>query len=285
MILGTAFAEEAALVPGRTLRISFAPASFGFQAEEWDWKGVSTEKVMAFSMGLGLEYGPTDWINLQMLWFPGINVYSSISGGSYGLMTDLFLGAKIGILGKGFLAESEVMRLSLRPGMKMPLAGYNASEKTTVLREPDQHLWGTALGLYFDYIPRPFFFVNAYLEGVYYPLQWSYNPLFKTNLVNHFLDITTEVEMHFQFSLKNGIILKGGIPVNFFIAPMINANDNNARESQYCFGSGVYVGMVFKQQHMAMDLTIRYHAPIVGINTEPVHRVDLLFGFLIPLFK
>ena len=282
LMLGTAFAEEATLIPGRTLRVSFAPASFGFQVQKWDWEGVSNEKVFALGMGLGLEYGPSGWINFQLLWFPGINVFSSIPGGKYGLMTDMFLGTKIGILGKGALVESEKLRFSLSPGMKMPLGGFNASGKANTLREPDQHLWGSALRLYFDYIASPWFFVNTYLEGIFYPLQWSYNPLFKTNLVNHFLDITTEVKMHFQFALKKGIVLKTGIPLTFFAAPMMNSRDSNAKDSQLCFGSGLYFGMVFPK---LIDFTIRYHAPIVGKNTEPVHRIDLLFGFTIPLFR
>ena len=282
MITSTAFAEEAALVPGNTLRVSFAP-SFGFQIQTWEWEGVSTDEVMLASLGLGLEYGPADWVNFQLLWMPGINVYSKISDGDYGRMTDLFLGIKIGLWGqKGALKESEKIRFSVAPGMKMPLGGFNATEKAETVREPDQHLWGSALRLYFDYIINPLFFVNVYVEGIYYPKQWTYNPAYKTNLVDHPLDINSELEIHFRYPLQNSsIALKGGLSAAFFIAPTMNSNDSDAT-NQYCFSTGLSFGAEFSP---SFDLALRYRFPITGINTEPVHLVSIVARYLFPISK
>ena len=274
-ITSMAFAEEAALVPGNSLRATLAP-SFGFQVQTWEWEGVSTENVMLASVGLGVEYGPADWINFQLFWIPGFNVYSDIAGGDYGSMTDLFLGIKIGLWGKGALFESEKMRFSFAPGMKMPLGGFNTVEKAETVREPDQHLWGSSLRLYYDYIINPRFFVNFYLEGIYYPKQWTYNPAYKSYMVDHPVDINSELEIHFNYPLRNSMVLKGGVSASFFIAPIMDSNDSNAT-SQYCFSSGLYFGAELSP---SLDLMIRYHAPITGKNTEPVHLVTLVARYL-----
>jgi hypothetical protein len=273
-----AYAEDAALVPERTLRASLIP-SFGFQFQKWEWEGVSTENVTFAGIGLGLEYGPAGWINFQALWDPGVNVYSKINGGDYGIMTDLFLGFKLGLFGKEALIQSEKTRLSVAAGMKTPLGGFYITEKARTVREPDQHLWGTVLRLYFDYVIKPFVTIDVYLEGVYYPQQWTYNPAYKTNMVNHPVDITPELEFHFSYPLpKSSVTLKGGLSATFFIAPVTNSNDDNA-SNQYRFSAGAYLGAAFAGNY---EILARYHAPIAGLNTEPVHIASLVARFLIP---
>ena len=274
-MIGTTFAEEAALVPGNTLRASLVP-SFGFQIDNWEWEGVSTESVMFAGVGLGLEYGPADWVNFQLFWVPGFNVYSEIPGGKYGNMTDLFLGFKIGLWGKEALIESEKIRFSFAPGIKIPLAGFNTVDKADTVREPDQHLWGSVLRLYFDYIINQYFFINVYLEGIYYPKQWTYNPAYKTNLVDHPIDLTPEIEFHFNYPLENGIVLKGGLSGTFFIAPVMNSNDSDA-SNQYRFSAGAYFGAAFTP---AFDVLIRYSFPVTGVNTEPVHLGSIVARYL-----
>ena len=272
LITGAAFAEEATLIPANTTRITVAP-SYGMQFEEWDWEGVSNKKVSLFNLGLGVEYGPSDWINLQVLWVPGVNLWSKIDGGDYGRMSDLFVGFKTAILGKGALFDSDKLRFSVAPGMKMPVASFNAKEKADTIREPDQHLWGSALRLSFDYITNPFSFINFYLEGVFYPSQWTDNPAYKTNMVKHYVDINAEMEVHFHYPLENGIVLKGGVPFTLFAAPVMNANDEKSY-SQYRLGSGAYFGAVFPGT--PLELLIRYSAPFMGKNAEPLHRVSLI---------
>ena len=282
-VMGTAFAKEATLLPANTLRLSLIP-SFGFQVQTWEWEGVSEEKVTLCSIGLGVEYGPADWINFQLFWDRGVNVYSKIDGGDYGRMTDLFLGFKIALWGKeGALKEAEKIRFSFAPGMIMPLGGFNTnSEKAETAREPDQHLWGSALRLYFDYIINPFVFVNIYAEGIYYPKQWTYNPAYKTHMVNHPIDINSELEVNFNYPLQNKIVLKGGLSANFFIAPTMNSNDSSAPSNQYCFSSGLYFGAAFNP---SFDAFLRYKFPITGINTEPVHLVSIVARYSIPFSK
>ena len=282
-ITGMAFAEEASVIPQKTLRLTLEP-SFAFQFQDWEWTGVSSEKVMLVNTGLGIEYGPADWINVQLLWNPGINIWSKIEGGKYGIISDLFLGIKMAVIGEEALAESEKIRFSLAAGMILPLAGFGKGDKSDAEREPDQHLWGSALRLYFDYVINEKILIDLYLEGVYYPTQWSSNPVFKTNLVKHYVDITAEMEAHFRFALgQSGYAIKFGFPVTFFFAPVMNANDEHAVKNQLYLGAGTYVGLVFGK--IPLELLIRYNGAIFGKNTEPFHKVSLLGRFSVNLAK
>ena len=272
---GSAFSEEAELIPAKTFRITLAP-SFGFQVQEWDWKGVSSEKVMLFNTGLGIEYGPASWINLQLLWLPGINVWSKIEGGNYGMLSDLFLGIKAGIFGNGALVSSEKTRFSIALGMKMPLAGLFTKEKADTVREPDQHLWASAFRIYFDYITNSMFFINLYTEVSIYPPQWTVNPAYKTRMAAHYFDMTAELEGHLRYVTENAkLAIKGGIPITLFYAPVFNANDDS--EHQLCFSAGLYFGLDFL--NAPVELLIKYRAALLGINTEPLHRASLIARF------
>jgi len=270
------YGEEASLVPEKNLRFTLAP-SYGFQIQQWD---KDAEKVTFFNIGAGIEYGPADWINLQILWIPGINVWSKIDAeGNYGRLYDLFAGTKVYIAGEGALIDSEKtrkMRFSAAVGLKVPLMSMTAEEKAETLREPDQQLWGSALRLYFDYIFHPYFYANVFAEGVFYPPQWTANPGYSGGLVKHWTDITGELEGHFEYPIENaGIVIKAGIPVRFFFAPVINAADIET-ESSYCFSAGAYIGIGFTRTSVPLEFKIRYQAPISGKNYDPVHRVSLI---------
>jgi hypothetical protein len=152
------------------------------------------------------------------------------------------------------------------------------------LREPSLHLWGTSLRVYFDYLINPMFTVNAYLEGIYYPWQYADAPHFTQGAVSHYLDITTEVEGRFQYPLPDsGLVLMGGIPINFFIAPVYNALDSYAPDMQYRFSVGAWFGVTFTNTPVPIDVFLKYTAPLVGENDQGVHKISLVGRVTIPI--
>jgi hypothetical protein len=273
LVLGSARAEETALVPKDKLRFTIAP-SFGFQLQEWDWTNVATNKVMLFNAGLGVEYAPADWINAQLFWLPGVNVWSRIDGGSYGRFSDIFLGFKAGILaGDAALFENEKFKninLSAALGIKIPLPATGGS------REPDQHLWGSVVRVYFDYIFNPLFTLNMFVEGIYYPRQYADTPNFISGTVGHYLDLRGELEGRFQYPLqKAGLVLYWGVPLSLFVAPVYNALDPSAGR-QMAFSAGAYFGLAFSRAPVPLEVFVKYSAPIAGTNDQPIHRISLI---------
>lgn len=269
------FAEESSLLAGRTLRLTLAP-SFGFQIQEWE--GREGAKVMLFNAGMGLEYGVSEWFNAQVLWVPGVNAWSELKadgGGSstYGYLPDLFLGLKLGIIGQDAPVVKENMRFSVAAGVKTPLPSTDGSDL-----EGDYHLWGSALRLYYDYVFSPLFYLNTYVEAVYYPDQRVIGPNYATRSVYHPLDLRFQLDFRFRRALEEkGVELHWGLPLTFFVAPWINRNDKaGGMESVMHFTPGLFFTAFWPSMKYPFDVSLRYEAPVWGKYELPIHRVSLV---------
>jgi hypothetical protein len=270
--------EEAALIPEKNLRLSLAPA-FGFQVQEWD--GMEGGKVKLFNTGMGAEYGVKDWLSAQALWIPGANLWSGTEdGSSYGYFNDMFLGGKAGIIGDTGLIRRDDMRLAAAVGIKAPLPAKPDSG-----REGDLHLWGSALRVYYDYIFTPFFYLNGYLEGVYYPEQWANQRAYSSRVVYHPLEITLELDSRFRYALEGpGMELHWGLPLAYSAAPWINRNGQGPeQEAQHRFSLGLFFTASFVRMAYPFDLTLKYLAPLAGKNDQPVQRIILTGRVNFPL--
>jgi len=262
------YSAETELVSDKTLRITVAP-SFGFQAQEWD--GMEVGKVMAFSTGLGFEYGINNWFAVQALWLPGFNAWSYYDAGKYGYFSDSFFGLKAGILGGQGLIANRVFRVAVAAGLDLPLPSWHDSE-----REGDKHLWGSVFQVYYDILCYPVFYLNFFAEIAYYPEQRVIGPNYETRSVDHPLEITFELEPRFKHEVGRGITLHWGIPLNFFVAPFVNQNDDDAPGPQISFNPGMFFTAAFADFKVPFDISLSYVAPAAGKNIEPVHRVSLL---------
>jgi hypothetical protein len=199
----------------------------------------------------------------------------------FGRLTDLFVGGKATFVGEeGILLDSSEMRLALGLGIK---AALPRTENST--REEDLHLWGSAGRLYYDYIFDPLFYLNTYIEVVYYPDQKGDGPNYlyggrtETRTVSHPLELTFEMEGHFRYQVENsGIVLQAGIPLRYNMAPWIDREgDDKAKESQYRFSAGAFFMVSFTGIEFPLDLGLRYLAPLAGKNDQMIHRITL-FG-------
>jgi hypothetical protein len=273
--LSFALAEEAELAPAQTLCITLS-SYFGSQLQEWE--GSAAGKVTAVNAGLGIEYSVTDWLTAQALWIPGINAWSRMDGGGkYGLLSDIYGGFKIGIIGEASPAQREDMRLTLGAGIIAPLPSTNSSA-----REGDRHLWGSALKVYYDYIFADFFYLNAYAEAVFYPNQRYEGPNYSTRSVFHPLDLSFELEPRFKHEIGNGVALHWGLPLNFFAAPWQNRNDEAAKGAELRFTPGAFFTASFTGIKLPFDVSLRYAAPAWGKYVQPVHRVELSARLYVP---
>jgi len=253
-VLSTAasYAEDAAIVGESKLRLGINQ-SLGYADEEF-----------LAATGFGAEYGTSPWLNLQLFWNPGFKYKPEMGFNS------LFLGVKGYILGEGALAPvGDKVRLSAAIGMLVPLYGEPD------LIDQDQMLWGTALRLYSDFIFSKYFYLNLFVEGIFYPPQYTDNEVFYGNWTRHYLDLTEELEAHFEFTAKNGVRIKFGFPIRFFYAPYMNDSDDYAT-TQYSLSSGVYFAVI-TPSHYPVEIILKYNANILGQNVNQVHRGGIIF--------
>jgi len=282
LLIGTAaFAEEASVVPAQNLRISanLIPA-FAIRFQEWE--GAPKEQAFFPNFGLGLEYGVSDWFNIQALWMPGVNL--GMTKG-YGVMHDVFAGAKAAILGKDALfGNSLKMLLSAAIGVNIPLTSI-FTPKGANDPETDTLLWGSVMRVYYDMMFASWFTLNTYAEAVYYPPQISANPVYGGGMIEHPLDFSVEVEPRFKKTLKNANVFKAGIPIRVFYSPSVNMANNATDKPQYSLTAGAYVGIVstlaLRYMFREVEIDLHYDAAIVGENVDPLHRVGVIVKFLI----
>jgi len=282
LLIGTAaFAEDASVIPAQNLRISanLIPA-FAFRFQEWE--GAPKDKALFPNFGLGLEYGASDWLNVQILWLPGVNI--GMTKG-YGILHDVFAGTKAAIMGRDALFGNSLdMILSAAIGINIPLTSI-FRPKGISDQETDTLLWGSVLRVYYDMMFTYWFTLNIYAETVYYPRQISANAFYGKGMIEHPLDFSLEVEPRFKYEMKNENIFKAGIPIHAFYSPVINAADNSADAMQYCLTAGAYIGMSstknLRPPFREWEIDLRYDAAVVGKNVDPMHRIGFLLKLLI----
>ena len=209
LLLGSAlFADDAKVMPARIGRFYLAPNfSFANGAYNKDGDKQSFEddgSIKVFNLGFALEYGITKWITGALQWAPGWTIWSDISSAApagiqsaaTGQITtpfdgdittngvaDLFLGAKIQIIGPAAPVQTDMFRLAIAPGLAIPLPGPDFSDEVenamkgdkAKFSTMDKHTLGAGGRFYFDYNIGKYFFINLYNETLFYPIKKDLN--------------------------------------------------------------------------------------------------------------
>ncbi|MFW5807373.1 MAG: hypothetical protein ACOCWU_06865 [Spirochaetota bacterium] len=247
------FADDAKVLPSGVLRIYTVPVG-SFLTGTWDEDGELTANKsddddsqpdgMIFSLGGAVEYGVTDQISAGFQWTPVYNFLKEADAASpdgvdgeplFGGLNSLDIGAEVQILGNQGYVSNEKMRVSITPGMvvPMPTRDWKAEGKATADgddfvspgAEPlTQFAFG---GLFnFDYVVTDEFFVNVFAETRYrlprtvdytdyyneaskdavggedvvdkYELEYGSNVFFETGLdLNYELPVSDSVQVNF----------------------------------------------------------------------------------------
>ena len=275
LLLGSAlFADDAKVMPKMVGRFYIAP-TFAFAPGEYDTDGdyhSFDDSVKVFNLGFVLEFGVIDWISAAVQWAPGWTIWSDVGGaasaktllGNTGStsdvntngVADLFVGAKIQIVGEKAPVQTSMFRLSVAPGVIIPLPGPDfedevksvmKSEKATISKM-DNHVLGAGMRFYFDYIINQNFFINLYNETIFYPVKQDLNkdgPNFyaakggmaqNTTIqgmlgaatpqimnidgeVNYKYRLTFEIEPVFTYPVADGVSFSAGLPINYRYIP------------------------------------------------------------------
>ena len=260
LLVGAAlFADDAKVMPMRVGRFYLAP-SFAFANKAFDEDGSRVDiqgdgSAKVFNLGAALEYGILNWMTGALQWAPGINVWSKIETTAFPFpnpdlrlfdVGDLFLGAKMQILGKDGLVKNDNVRLSFAPGIKIPLPGpdfekqfENAGKGDPVtLATMDKHALAAGLRSYFDFIINDKFFINLYNESLFYVTKkdfekagfQEYATISGVNAaagglgsvegkVKYGYDLTFELEPVFSTPIAQSVSFTAGLPVTYKTSP------------------------------------------------------------------
>jgi hypothetical protein len=316
------FAEDASTLPAKVGRFYIVPA-YAFANDEFD-DGLGSHSIpdgsgsyKAFSLSFALEYGINDWISIAARWAPAWTTWSEVdlTDPSGGLMppaaftgtedvnglSDLFVGAKVQIVGAKAPVKTHYVRLALAPGVKIPMPGHDFGDTVTdilqgkgvTVQDADKHAIGIGAQFYFDWIINKMFFINLFNETIFYP--------FKTDIYSLDLalaaalggqpatpaetlygyEVKCEIEGRFEKQLTRGLLFKAGIPFTWKYAPShditskIDGSFLADAKSTSTLTVGPNVGVLLTGNAMPLEFVVQYNYPIVGKSAKAQHSVTL----------
>jgi len=253
------FADDALVMPSHVIR-TYLVGVYANVPSAYDNDGKKQsldDKISVFNLGAAVEYGVNDWVTGAVQWVPGYNISSKIDNQDKATLADtadLFVGAKLQIVGPKAPVQNESIRFAIAPGIKIPLSkpDYETEFKnymsgdTYLGQSADKHLFGIGGRGFFDYIVNEMVFLNLYTQLIYYPASIkavdhsltdygtvyqvqnsglpgasSYDPSLKLGY-----DLTLEFEPHFNKMLNEGIEFEAGLPFTYTASPGAKVSDD-----------------------------------------------------------
>ncbi|ULQ59284.1 hypothetical protein K7I13_12410 [Brucepastera parasyntrophica] len=296
------FADDAKTMPARVGRFYVAP-SFSFvngaydDDGELDKFGDDEGAVKVFNLGFALEYGILDWLTAALQWAPGWTIWSDVDTVVNPLATDqkiningvydLFLGAKIQIIGEKAPVKSSMFRLAIAPGIKIPLPGTDFDDQyenlmkgdDVTIQNADKHVFAFGGRFYFDFIIHPMFFINLYSEFIYYPVKGKAD-----NIIYHLgdldteygFDLTFELEPHFEMAFDAGT-LGIGLPLNYtmFADKKYDTVGIDDVTDASLLKLSPNIAFMLTKIALPLEFKLTYAIPLYGMNYNALNTVSL----------
>lgn len=302
-----AFADDANVLPAGVGRFyvantyAFANGAYDLDGEFDEYAdGAGAFKV--YNLGLALEYGITDWISAAAQWAPGVNLWSEvdITGKDYNLngLSDIFVGAKIQIVGENAPVQSSALRFAIAPGVKIPLPGVDMEEQAensgagdaTTVQQADKHVLAVGARAYFDYIINKLFYMNLYSEFTYYPIEVDFDEVSLTNYgtvaflkamslpysekIAYSYQLVLEAEPHFDYMLDNGIRISAGFPVTYVMTPNIKVDGDEVDDSATSvLKLAPSVTAFLTRAPLPLEFKLGYSFPVMGVNAPGTNAI------------
>lgn len=304
-----AFADDALVMPAHVGRL-YMTNTYAFANGSYDKDGKYTDYASgdgafkAYNMGFALEYGVTEWITGAVQWAPGWNVwsdmdqklpipptYSSYSSSKVNIngVYDIFVGAKLQIVGEKAPVQNSMFRLAVAPGVKIPLPATNMSDQYTNLTKGDpvtlinldSHVFALGGRGYFDYIINKMFFANLYSEFIYYPVEGDYkndSPLnyASTSKIAYGYKLTLEAEPHFETLIKEGLKVGAGLPITYVTTPNYKVDGTEQSDTATAvLNVGPNASVFFLSSIVPVELKLGYTFPVYGKKTPATNSLTL----------
>jgi hypothetical protein len=305
------FADDALVMPSHVIR-TYLVGVYANVPSVYDNDGKKQsldDKISLFNLGAAVEYGINDWVTAAVQWVPGYNISSKIDNVDNATLADsadLFVGAKLQIVGPKAPVQNESIRFAFAPGIKIPLskpdyakeAVNSATGDNFLVQSADKHLFGIGGRGFFDYVVNEMVFLNLYSQLIFYPGSikavdksltdygtvayvrgkglTSYDPSFKYGY-----DFTLEFEPHFNKMLNEGIEFEAGLPFTYTAAPALSVSGDELVQAysdlnaSHLLTMGPNVSLFFQKTFIPLELELGYTFPLLGKNDNAANMLLL----------
>ena len=298
-----AFADDAITLPQGVMRTRVIPSmTFVNAVFDDDGDREDTDDTLQFyNLSAAIEYGITDWLTAGLQWTPGWQFYTDLGDSDAHLrgIHDLFVGAKMQIVGDRGLVPDPTIRFAVTPGIKIPLSQYDASDELENLLDGDDFrpgrvdrgAWGFGGRLALDYVFSPNFYLNLFNETVFYaPVDQDYfvgvvgvdpgtgAPIFgaaEDVEVKYGPELTFELEAAYSMDLNGGVRLGLGLPLTYKFTGETEIEGDGIDDESWIFTVGPNVSVFFTQWALPMEFEIGYSIPVAGESTAAANTISL----------
>ncbi|PKL26524.1 MAG: hypothetical protein CVV47_00915 [Spirochaetae bacterium HGW-Spirochaetae-3] len=281
-----AFADDAQTLPKGVLRTYLTTAyASGDQAFNADGDKVDGTELKALNLGTAIEFGVTDWISAGIQWAPGANVWSEYAGDADMTVNGLYdikVGAKVQIIGEKAPVQVPNVRMTVTPGVKIPLPGTDWAKQlenagagdSYIVADAAKHALALGGQLSFDYVINDAFFLNLFGEYMkYLPRKDAASSLLAYQFYGETLDydygyaFKLEFEPHYELALGAGK-LSLGLPVTYDMFPETVTNDVGNGLDGYTLSLSPSASYFFMAGPIPLDLKLGYTLPVMGKNAS-----------------
>ena len=250
------FAQDAGVLPAGSGRVSVTP-SYSFITGEYDdlrnFERFDDTSMRLFSLGLALDYGLLNWLTASVQWIPGVAI-SSEAYDNVSDVSELFVGAKIQLLGEQGHFRSSEFRFAIAPGVFVPLM--------------ENQVFAAGARFYFDWIFNRNFFVTLSNETLFFPGNQNFR-----NAGPEFYGIDEDVNYSLRFGIgsvftapiANGIDFTVGLPATYRYLPV----------PQHSIVVSPHASLFFTNTRFPLEFKFQYDAPLWGMSSLARHNASL----------
>lgn len=291
------FADDANVLPQGVLRTTIAPSMTTINSSfDADGERQDIDEISVTTLSLALEYGVTDWLTAGLQWAPGYIVSGSVDGAANERVdlsgaNDLFVGAKIQLLGTNGLSRSDSMRFAITPGVKIPTSSYDAQEQRDNLvggekdfnvGRTDRGAWGFGARTAFDLLLTDSLYINLFNQtSVFLETNQDYGvntttfaPI-KDVDVKYGTELVFEAEANYTMHMANGIRTSFGLPVRYTSVGETEVDGTGLDDERWSVSVGPSVSVFFTQWALPMEFQLGYSTVVAGENSRAPNTISL----------
>jgi len=317
-------ADDGRTMSQKMIRFTVAP-NFTMFDKDFDRGGgkvdAATGNTRVFNLAFAVEYGITDWLTAAIQWAPGINAYTSMDGNSGGISFEkakmkltepLFLGALMQIIGpSGVALKNERIRVSVAPGVKVPLGTVNYVDEFTkaaiggsfiddfTASGIDKPAVGMGARIFFDYIVNPGIFINLANQTLFYPISVKaknnpteavkalmagqiygaeYGNAYADSSLNYGFDTWVELEPQMMLPLTKGekpVLITAGLPIRYTYNPEYKV-DGSAVDgtSTHALNFNPHTSLFFTSWKVPMEFMLQYTGVLAGVGEHQSNNLS-----------
>ena len=251
-------AQDAKVMPQWAGRFTVTP-SFSFATGVHDdlrnFDRFDEPSARMFNLGVGAEYGVLNWITAVVHWLPGWAAWSDTDAAANDI-SELFVGAKIQLLGEQAPFTSNEFRFTIAPGVVLPLV--------------NDQVFALGVNFYFDWIFNRNFFVTLSNETLFFPGNQDFSgagPAFSGINEDANFSLRFGIGSVFTAPIANGIDFAVGLPASYLFLPDTH---------QHNLGVNPHASLFFRNTPLPLEFKFQYYVPLWGRNSIARHDASLL---------